>query len=79
MTNGTTGRDLTEIDDDFNQAILLLTETELQEQLFLFAHLLRLNGVNASGMSNRAAADYVLGFLRAGKRGDDHGRTHTQD
>lgn len=59
-------REFSEIDDDLNQAVLLLNEEELQEKLFLFATLLRL-GHEAGGTSKRSAADYVLGFLKPGK------------
>lgn len=52
-----------EIDDDFNQAILLLTEEEAQEKLFLLATMLRLASED-KGLSRRTAADYVLGFLK---------------
>lgn len=58
-----------EIDDDLNQAVMLLSEEELQDKLFLFATLLRL-GSERTGASKRAAADYVLGFLKPGKPGE---------
>lgn len=55
-------REVKEIDDDFNQAIMLLSEAELQDKVFLLASLLRMD-LEKEGMSKRTAADYVLGFL----------------
>lgn len=59
-------QEMAEIDDDFGQAILLLTEEELQDKLFLLAHLLRLRQ-ESDGLSKRAAADFVIGFLQVRK------------